>query len=148
MSLLSRISEDIKIAQKAGEAARLNTLRFLSAQFQNREIEKRGSGSAGPLTDEETLQVIQREAKKRREAIELYRAGNRADLASKEEAELAIIGAYLPAQLSEAEIAVVVDRLVAKGPREFNAIMKMAMAELKGRVDGKAVGDAIRAKLS
>ncbi|MEK7174654.1 MAG: GatB/YqeY domain-containing protein [Patescibacteria group bacterium] len=147
MSLLSRISEDIKTAQKAVEAVRLDTLRFLMAQLQNREIEKRGSGSAGPLTDEETLQVIQREAKKRREAIELYRAGNRADLATKEEAELDIISAYLPAQFGEAEIAAVIDRLVAKGPREFNAIMKMAMAELKGRADGKAVGEAIRAKL-
>ncbi|MEK7110747.1 MAG: GatB/YqeY domain-containing protein [Patescibacteria group bacterium] len=147
MSLLSRISEDIKTAQKAVEAVHLNTLRFLMAQLQNREIEKRGSGSAGPLTDEETLQVIQREAKKRREAIELYRAGNRADLATKEEAELDIISAYLPAQFGEAEIAAVIDRLVAKGPREFNAIMKMAMAELKGRADGKAVGEAIRAKL-
>ncbi|HTY39804.1 MAG TPA: GatB/YqeY domain-containing protein [Candidatus Paceibacterota bacterium] len=148
MTLAERILEDTKSAQKAAAAERVGTLRLLTAAFQNRAIEKRGTGSSEPLTEEEMTQVLQKEAKKRREAIELYTKGDRADLAKKEQTELALIETYLPKMLTAEEIKMLVKKAQKGGATEFSAVMKAVMAETHGRADGKMVSELVRQSLS
>src|SRR6185369_2394408 len=105
--LQEKLKEDFKVAFKAGDTEKRDTLRYLSSQIQNKEIEKRGKGDASPLTEEEVLDLLTKEAKKRQEAIELFTKGDRADLAEKEQKELVIIQAYLPAQLTREEVAAI-----------------------------------------
>ena len=145
MKLSERIFEDIKAAQKNGETERLGVLRFLLAQIHNREIEK-GAQATG-LPDEEVMQVLQKEAKKRREAITLFAQGNRLDLVRKEEGELKILETYLPPALSRAEIGKVVDDLRGEGVSDLNGLMKAAMQRLKGQADGRLVREIIEEKL-
>jgi len=145
--LQEKIQNDLKQAMKAGEEARLLLLRGLSAAIHNQEIQKRSSGKAEPLTEEEVIQVLQREAKKRKEAAELFGKGGRNDLKEKEEKELALIGAYLPAQMSREEIRSVVDRLYDAGNKEFTALIKEAIKELKGKAEGGTVSEVIKEKL-
>lgn len=143
MSLLEQLNAQIKEAMKAANAERLNTLRFLTAQIHNREIEKRSKGGDGTLTDEETQDVLRKEVKKRREAADLYRQGGRADMAEKEEKELSIIQEFLPATPTEADIRKTVAELKAQGISEFPQLMKESMARLKG-ADGSAVAKIIK----
>ncbi len=145
MTLSERISEDIKAAQKNGETERLGVLRLVSAAIHNRVIEKGIQGSE--LPDEEVLAVLQKEAKKRREAIALFRQGKRDDLADKEEKELALLQTYLPPALTRADIEKVVAALRAEGLSDVNALMKAAMARLKGQADGRLVREVIEEKL-
>lgn len=148
MTIAERLAQEATAAQKAGDGGRLGTLRLLLAAMQNREIEKRGKGSAGPLSDDEMTDLLRREAKKRREAMELYAQGRRDDLRAKEEAELAVIAGYLPAEMSRADIVVVVKRLADGGTKEFSTLMKAAMADLKGKADGKVVSEVVKEVLS
>lgn len=146
MNLLQKISEDIKSAQKSGQTERLEALRFVSAQLHNREIEKKGQGT-GALTDEDVLQVLQKEAKKRKEAIELFRRGGREDLAQKDEKDLKVIEEYLPPAVTREEIEAVVEEIISGGEKNFNLVMKAAMQRLGGRADGKEVSAAVKSKL-
>jgi len=91
--------------------------------------------------------VVQKEIKRRREAIGLFRQGGREDLAAKEEAELKILETYAPAMLSPAEIAAEVAKVIAGGASDFNAVMQEAMSRMKGRADGKQVSEAVKASL-
>ena len=143
MTLEERIRTDVIAARKGSEAFRVDTLRFLVAQIGNRAIEKRGTGTADPLTDTEVVEVLQKEAKKRREAAEVYARGGRADLAKKEEDELTILAAYLPAMMSREEVTAAVRR-VAKSGGDFKAVMPKVMAELKGKADGKLVAEVVK----
>ncbi len=143
MSLIEQISADLKSAMKSGERARVDVLRFVLAGLQGAEKDKRA-----PLLDEEAIATLQKEVKRRREAIELFKKGNRADLVEKEEGDLAVIAAYLPKELSSDEIEKAVDELRAKGFADFNSLMREAMKELKGRADGKTVGEIVRRKLA
>lgn len=146
MSLVERLGEDLKAAQKSGDTDKVGVLRFVIAQIRNKEIEKRGQGKEGSLTDTEAEEVLQREVKKRRDAVELYTQGGRPELAEKENKEIELISAYLPKQLSREEVEKVINELIA-GQSEFNAVMKAAMQQLKGRADGKLVGEIVKAKL-
>lgn len=160
MALLQKIQDDVKAAQKAGDHARLGVLRFVLAQIHNREIEKRsaarpptsqaqasgGQGGEGSLTDAELIGVLQKEVKKRKEAIDLFRKGNRGDLVQKEERELQHILLYIPPEISREEVEKVVDEIIAAGTRDFNAVMKESMQRLKGKADGKAVSEIVRQK--
>ena len=147
MSLMDKISQDLKSAMKAGEKNRLDVLRMLKAQIKNVEIDK---GRA--LTKEEEIQVLQSAAKKRKEAIELYEKGGRPELAAKEKEELAVIQTYLPKQLSreevEAAILAVIDEIGASSMKDMGRVMKEAMARLKGKTDGKLVQEIVRSKLA
>lgn len=146
MSLKARIEADTKEAQKRGERSRVDTLRFVLAQIHNAEIEKRTGGDS-VLSDEETVVLLGREVKKRKEAIELFRKGHREDLVRAEEASLLFLEPYLPKQLTEEEIAAAVGAIRARGITDFNALMKEAMKALKGRADGKIVSEVIRKQL-
>ena len=147
MSLLAKLEQDLKTAQKARMSERVNVLRFLLAQIHNRVIALRSAGKNEELTDGQVLEVLQSEVKKRKEAINLFRQGKRNDLVAKEEKDLQYIEPYLPAQISPREIQSVINRLHAAGHTEFNPLMREAMKELKGQAEGELVRDLIQAKL-
>ena len=126
------------------DAEKTGVLRFLISLLQNREIEKRGTGQAPVLADDEIIEIFQREVKKRKEAIELFRKGGRPELADKETKELIFINEYLPPEMNREEIAVLVGELKNKGLNDFNSLMKEAAKATKGRADGKLVSEIVR----
>ncbi|MGE3274572.1 MAG: GatB/YqeY domain-containing protein [Vicinamibacterales bacterium] len=145
--LAQQLTTDIAAAMKAREAVRLGALRMLKTALTNREVEK---GRA--LDEAEELQVVGMLVKQRRDAIEQFTRGGREDLAAREAAEITILEAYLPPAATEADIAAAVDAAVtdtgASGPKDMGKVMKAAMAALAGKsVDGKAVNQAVRARL-
>ena len=145
-SLKARLAHDMRTALKAGEKVRLSTLRLLSAAVTNREVEL-----GHPVTDEEFVGVANREVKRRREAIEAYTAGGRADRAATEREEQHVLEAYLPAGLSDLEIDALIEEAVgatgAAGPGDVGKVMGVVMAKAKGRVDGKLVQARVRSRL-
>jgi uncharacterized protein YqeY len=147
MALKEKIEADLTEAMRSGQAEKTGVLRFALAQLQNREIEKRGTGQAPMLTDDEVIEALQKEVKKRKEAIELFQKGGRPELVEKETRELAFIEQYLPAPISKAEVETVVDALKKEGLSDFNSLMKEAMKRLRGRADGKLVSEVVRSKL-
>jgi len=149
MTLKERISADIKTAMKAGDAAKLTTLRGLISVLNNKAIEKRVKiGKEEPLTDEEVTSALLTESKKRKEAIEVFKTGGRVDLADNEAKELLIIAEYLPKQLSAEETEKAVEAALAKsGTKEFGPAMKAVMAELRGKADAALVTEIVKKKL-
>ena len=148
MSLEAKLTTDIGIAMKAKDATRLTALRMLKAALMNKSIEK---GRALEATEE--LQVVSTLVKQRRDSIEQFTAGGRADLADKERAEIGVLDTYLPAAVSVEELERVVAAAVAEtdasGPKDMGKVMKAVMSALSGQtVDGKKVNELVRAKLS
>jgi hypothetical protein len=147
MTFLERINQDITTAMKAKGAARLSTLRMVKTALKNKEIDKMAA-----LTDEESIRILQALVKQRRDSIEQYQAGGRAELAEKEAAEIKIIEEYLPAALDEAALANIVaetlDEIGATSAKDLGRAMKAVMAKLAGQtVDGKVVNQLVKAKL-
>jgi uncharacterized protein len=146
-SLKARLADEQRAALKAGERVRLSALRLLSAAITNREVEV---GHA--LTDEEFEEVVRREVKRRREAVEAYAAAGREDRAATERAEQEVLEAYLPAGLSEAEIDALVEDAVAalsaSGPGDVGKVMGHVMRRAKGRADGRVVQAKVRERLA
>lgn len=147
MTLSEKLSEDLKAAMKGGNAPRLEVLRYMRSLVQNAEKEKHAKQPDAALTDDEVVAVLQKEAKRRKEALALFRQGGRADLAQKEEGELAVISEYIPKELPAEELEKMVDGLKAKGANDFNTLMRETMKLAKGRADGKTVGEIIKKKL-
>ena len=147
MSLNEQINTDLKAAMKSGDKIRLDTLRLLRAALI--ELAKRGTG--GGITPEDELSVLMAAMKKRKEAIEVYEKAGRLELAQQERSELAIISAYLPKQLTADEAAAIIQRIItetgASSAKDFGKVMPLAMKELKGKFDGKAVQELVKAKL-
>jgi len=147
MALKEQLDADLKAAMREKEALKLSVIRMLKSAVKYREIEL-----MKPLDDAGVQGVISSEIKRRRDSVEQYRAGNRQDLVDKEEAEIAILQGYLPAQLSEAELRAKIDAAVAKagaqGPKDMGAVMKALMPEVQGRADGKVVSELVKARLS
>ena len=147
MALKERIDADLKAAMKDKDAARLSVVRMLKSAIKYREIEL-----MKPLDDAGVLGVVSSEIKRRKDSIEQYRAGNRQDLADKEEAEAKLLAAYLPAQLSAEELAAKVDDAIAstgaKGPKDMGAVMKALLPDVQGKADGKAVSELVKARLA
>lgn len=150
-----RIQNEIKEAMRSKNGLRLSVLRMLSSAIHNREIEKRAkSGKPEELTEEETVAVIRSEVKKRRDAIVEFEKGGRKDLAEKEAAELKILEAYLPQELSDQEIEKIVsealDHLGLQKPfdsaqgRDFGRIMGEVMKRIKGQASGDRVSAAVK----
>ena len=141
------LSTQIKEAMKSGDRTRLATLRMLSSSVKNREVEL-----GHDLTEEEFVEVVGREVKRRKEAAEAYAGAGRPELEERERAEQAILEAYLPEQLSEEELSKVVDEAIAatgaSGPKEVGKVMGHVMAKHKGRVDGSTVNRLARERLS
>ncbi len=147
MALRERLDEDLKAAMRAKDSLRMNTVRGLKSAIKYREIEL-----MKPLDDAGILGVVATEIKRRRDSVEQYRAGNRGDLAEKEEAEIRILQEYLPAQLSPAELEAKVDEVIgrvgAKGPKDMGAVMKALLPDVQGRADGKVVSELVKQRLA
>lgn len=147
MSLEQTLGADIVTAMRAKDATRLTALRMLKTALTNKSIEK---GRA--LEAAEELQVVSMLVKQRRDSIEQFTKGGRVDLADKEQAEIAVLDAYLPAAASDDEIAAAVAAAVAEtgasSAKDMGKVMKAAIAALAGKtVDGKKVNDAVRRSL-
>lgn len=139
-----KIQADLKKALKNKEEVALSTLRMILASLKNAEIAKPDH----QLTPADEIQVLQKEAKKRKEAIIAYEKGNRPELAAKEKKELEIIEKYLPKQLSEEEIRANIKKIITEtGLNQFGPLMGKVMAELKGQADGAVVAKILKEEL-
>jgi hypothetical protein len=147
MSIKLTIETDLKSSMKNADHDKVGILRLLLSAIHNEEIAKRSKGEEGVLIFEEEVAVLRREAKKRKESIELYRQGDRTDLAEKEEWELKAIGQYLPPEMSREAVEEVVRKVIAAGSKDFGTAMKESMKELKGQADGKLVAEVIKSLL-
>ncbi len=147
MTLAERLKIDLDRALRAGDALRVSTIRLARAAIHNAEIER---GRA--LSDEEIYEILGREAKRRREAIEAFTKGNRDDLVKKESLELAVLTEYLPVALSEDDLRTViadaVSEVKAKDARDVGRVMAVVMPKVKGRADGKVVDRLVRTLLA
>jgi hypothetical protein len=147
MSLKSRIVEDMKTAMRAKDAARLSTIRMLLAAIKQREVDDRVE-----LTDADVLAIIDKMMKQRRESIVQFQAGKRDDLVAAERAEIDVLTAYMPAQVTEAEIdALIADAIAstgAAGPAGIGKAMAVLKPKLAGRADMGAVSARLKAKLA
>ena len=148
MGLVDQLSEDLKTAMRAKDQTRIGAIRMLKAAITNFEIargDSKSKDSDKPITQVDLLGVVEKQIKQRRDAIEMYKQGNRPELAEKEEAEIAVLAAYLPKQLSRDEVKAEVQGIVsALGTKEFPKVMREAATKLKGRADGKMVNEVVK----
>lgn len=146
MSLKARITEDMKAAMRAGEKDRLSCIRMLQAGIQQREVDERVQ-----LDDTQVLSVIDKMIKQRRESVTQFQAGNRADLVAKESAEIELLTTYLPAQLGDAELALLIkDAIAATGAasmKDMGKVMGWLKPKVQGRTDIGALSARIKAAL-
>ena len=147
MTLIEELEDDVKDAMRAGDTARRDALRLIIASLKSAEKDL-----LRPLTEDEELQVLQRERKKRIEAAEAFRGGGREEQATKEEAELAVLEEFMPEPLSEDELEEIVDDAIAEvgatSMRDMGRIMADVMPQIAGRADGSAVSQLVREKLA
>ncbi|MCE1246137.1 MAG: GatB/YqeY domain-containing protein [Firmicutes bacterium] len=138
MSIKDRLTQEMKDAMKAKDSLKLTVIRLIKSEVKNTEIDKKKE-----LSDDEVMDVIQKEVKKRKESITEFQKGNRQDLVDKQEAELKLLVGYLPAQADEEEIRRVIKEIVDAIPAGekivIGKIMPKALAALKGKADGKRV---------
>ena len=147
MTLRQRLKDEITAAMRSGAVLRRDTLRMAENAIYNAEKRDRRT-----YDDDEVAAVIGKEVKTRRESVEAFRAGGREDLATKEEAEIEILGAFLPAQLSDAELELLVtDAIAATGaatPRDMGKAMGWLAPRTRGRADGRRVSEAVSRRLA
>lgn len=143
---ITRITADLTAAMKSRDAVRTSVLRGLKSDLKYREIEK-----GAPLTEAECQQVLRSAQKKRRDSIDAFERGGRADLVSKEKGELAIITEYLPAELPEEELVTLVREAIAEAgatvPGDLGKVMKPAMTRVAGRAEGNRVRQVVADQL-
>ena len=147
MSLRDRLTEDLKLAMKARDQLRMDVIRMIKAAVLNKEVELKKD-----LDDAEMSRIMTTMIKQRKESVEQFEKGQRAELAAKERQEISIIEAYLPQALSADELAQAVDAVIretgATSATDMGLVMKAVMARLAGQpVDGKSVSDLVRSKL-
>jgi len=163
MTLKEKINQDFKEAFKAKEELKVSVLRMLSSSIKNKEMEKRSKlVKAGTddeavlvkesqLLDEEVLQVISTEAKRRKDSIKQFQDGNRPEMAAQEEAELKILAAYLPEQMGEDEVRKIIVESIkeagAVGAQDLGKVMKVLMPKVKGKADGGMVNKIVKEEL-
>lgn len=142
-SLLDRVQSELNAARRAQDKPVLLLLGTLLSELRNRELELRRA-----LTDDDAIEVVRRGIKKRRESIELYETGGRAELAAKERAEIGMLEQYLPAAVDPAEIRSAVRAAIAAGAQNVGAIMGRVMPAFKGRADGGQISAIAREELA
>ena len=146
VTLKERIHTDVTAAMRSGDALRRDTLRMAENAIYNAEKRDRRTYS-----DDEVVAILGREVKTRRESVEAFRSAGREDLASKEEAEIAILQGFLPERLSETEVAALVDQAIeetgASGARELGKVMGWLAPRTRGRADGRHVSELVAARL-
>ena len=142
MSLQDKLSTDLKTAMRSKEELRVSVLRLLLSAMNYAEIAQQKK-----LDDAGIISVIQKEIKQRRESIEAYEKGSRADLADKEKAELAILQEYMPAQMGRDEVMALVEKVIAevgaRGPGDKVKVMQKLMPQVKGKADGGEVSNIV-----
>jgi hypothetical protein len=147
MSLRERLQEDMKTAMRAGQKERLSTIRLILAAVKQREVDERIT-----LDDSQVIAALEKMGKQRRESIAQFESGGRSDLVAKETAELAIITAYLPTQLSDAELEALIQAAIkqtgAATVKDMGRVMSVIKSQAQGRADMAAVGARIKARLS
>jgi uncharacterized protein YqeY len=147
MSLIVRIEDELKTAMRARDPERIGTLRMTLASLRSAEKELQR-----PLKEDEELQVLQRERKRRAEAAEAFREGERPEQAEKEERELAVIEEFMPEPMSEEEIERIIDDAIAEtgatSLRDLGRVMADVMPQVAGRADGSSVSQLVREKLA
>lgn len=147
MSLKEQITEDMKAAMRAKEAAKLGTIRLLTAAIKQKEVDERIE-----VTDTIVLAIIEKMIKQRKDSISQFEAGGRQDLADIEKAEVSVLSAYMPASLSDAEVQAEVSAAVAAtgaaGPQDMGKVMGVLKPKLAGRADMTAVSGLVKAALS
>ena len=147
MSLIARLEGELKDAMVARDAERRNTLRLILASLRGAEKELQR-----PLHDDEELQVLQRERKRRLEAAEAFRGADREEQARAEEQELAVLEEFMPEPLAEEELEEIVDDAIAEvgatSMRDFGRVMADVMPQVSGRADGSAVSQLVKEKLA
>jgi len=147
MSLKDQLLSDMKGAMKQRDTLRLDTIRSVNSEIKNQEINLRDT-----LGDEQIISIIASQIKKRKEAAALFEQGGRADLAEKEKQELAVLEAYMPAQVGEEEIRrrvqEVIAEVAAKGPQDMGRVMKTVVPEFKGRADNALIKTIVSELLS
>jgi uncharacterized protein YqeY len=166
MSLQDQLQSDLKAAMRAGERQRVEVIRMTLAALKNAQLAQTkaafdaaggeaggeaaqaAAAASGPLSDAAMQDVLAKEAKRRREAAELYHKGGREDLAAAEEAEAAILDSYLPKQLTPDELRPLVQAIVAEvgasGPADMSKLMPALMQRLKGKADGRVINQVAR----
>jgi uncharacterized protein YqeY len=147
MSLKEKLSEDMKAAMRAKESEKLATIRLINAAIKQREVDERVE-----LGDDQVLSVIEKMIKQRKDSITQFEAGGRQDLADKEKSEITVLAAYMPAQMSEAEVQAEVAAAVvqsgASGPQDMGKVMAVLKPKLAGRADMTAVSGLVKAALT
>lgn len=147
MSLKEQITEDMKAAMRAKDTAKLGTIRLLTAAMKQKEVDERIE-----LTDAHVLAIIEKMIKQRKDSISQFEAGGRQDLADQEKSEMAVLSAYMPAGLSEAEIRAEVAAAVAAtgaaGPQDMGKVMGVLKPKLAGRADMTVVSGLVKGALS
>lgn len=146
-TLEDRLRDDLKTAMKQGDTTTRDTIRFTMSSLKNARIEKGES-----LDESDEITVLQRDAKRRQESIDQFRAGGRADLVAKEEAELAVVQRYLPTPLSDSEIDDLVRQAIAQTnasqPKDLGKVMPVLIQLAAGRADGKRLSNAAKNALT
>jgi uncharacterized protein YqeY len=147
MGLYERVNEVLVSATKEKDKLRLGVVRMIKAALHNKEIDMKRS-----LQEEECLQVLSSMVKQRRDSIEQFKQGGRMDLVDKEEAELAVIGTFMPEQISEEDIIAEIEKAIqevgAVGIKDMGKVMKILIPKLTGKADGKLVGEKVKERLS
>ena len=147
MTLKETLSEDMKTAMRAKDSEKLATIRLINAAIKQREVDERIE-----LGDDQVLSVIEKMIKQRKDSITQFEAGGRQDLADKEKSEISVLAAYMPAQMSEAEVqaevASAVTQTGASGPQDMGKVMAVLKPKLAGRADMTAVSALVKAALA
>jgi uncharacterized protein YqeY len=148
LSLKSIINEDLNAALKVKDNTKIDTLRSIRAEI----LKMDKSGMNREMNEEEEIQLLSKQAKMRKESIELFAQAGRQDLVDKEQAQLDIISAYLPKQMTHEEADTVISRIVkdsgAVSQKDFGKVMGEVMKQLKGKIDGKVIQEILKSKLS
>lgn len=148
MSLKTKIMDELKVAMKSKDQLTLSTLRFLNAQIKNKEIEARPN----EITEEDILGVIKKSVKQRQDSIEQYKNANRQDLVDNETAELKILETYLPEQISDDKLQVMVEESIkesgATSMKDMGQVMKLVLEKAQGQADNKKVSEMVRKTLA
>ena len=147
MSLKAKLTEDMKVAMKAGERRRLDVIRLVNAAIKQREVDERIQ-----LDDTQVLSVLEKMLKQRRDSLHQFQGAGRTDLAEQEQSEILLIEGYLPAKLGEAEMAELVAQAIAEsgaaGPKDIGKVMGLVKAKAAGRADMGKASELIKAKLA
>ena len=146
MTLRERINEDMKTAMKARDSEKLGAIRLLQAALKQKEVDERVE-----ITDDIVLATVDKMLKQRRDSIEQYTAGNRMDLVAREQFEVAVLQAYMPAQLSAAELVAVLDQVIAEtganSAKDMGKVMNALRPKVAGRADMGKLSGVVKARL-